>query len=404
MTPSDLVSMSAMQTINITSREKLVAFVKEHYSQQNAFCLAGGNQGQLACDRSNFSLDFSGYDAVVDYVKSDLVISAESGLTVQALNEKLAEHGQWLPMDLPTSRLIDMVLSGDAGYLETGYGPVRSQVLGMEALWGSGKVLKSGGRVVKNVTGFDMNKLIVASRGHFALPLVVHLKLAALPKTIASFAVSQSNPAELITLSQRLLASALPFMAMEIVEVDPGEYQLLVQVGGPSEMVHDIGDQLTASSTLRSIDNGTALIRLRTAGFPQAKGLELSASLSLMRGLVIKLRALGGRLRLRPAMGRLFLEHEAGSNFDLDAQLRALESILRATRESTDGSALAGFESLALAAYRGVEVHSYRLGAAQPALSKLYGNIKARFDPLGCFSPQVSFDFSGSLERSEHGR
>lgn len=193
-------------------------------------------------------------------------------------------------------------------------------------------------------------------------------------------------------------------MAMEIVEVDPGEYQLLVQVGGPSEMVHDIGDQLTASSALRSVDNETALARLRTAGFPLAQGLELSASLSLMRGLVAKLKSFGGRLRLRPAMGRLFLEHEVGSNFDLDSQLRAFESVLRATRESTDGSALAGFESLALSGYRGAEVHSYRLGAAQPALSRLYGNIKAKFDPLGCFSPQVSFDFSGGLERSENDR
>lgn len=45
MTPSDLVSMSAMQTINITSREKLVAFVKEHYSQQNAFVLPAAIRG-----------------------------------------------------------------------------------------------------------------------------------------------------------------------------------------------------------------------------------------------------------------------------------------------------------------------------------------------------------------------
>lgn len=397
MTSSDIAAASARHSPSFVGQDELLAFVAGQYEQAHFYCSAP----PAAADERAVVLDFSGLTAIKEYVKSDLVVSCESGLKVSDLNARLAEHGQWLPVaGADEMRLIDLVLGADGGYLESGYGPVRSQILGLEAVWGPGQILKCGGKVVKNVTGFDLSKLIVASRGHFCFPLALSLKLHALPKVTACYCL-ESSCLDLLNRASAVLASALPVMALEIVEQD-GKYLLVVQVGGPETLVAEVGGQLKVllGSGLEEMDGNEALALLQMPAYPHQHLLELSGSRALMEALLQKLTEPSqgkvpgrfGQLRLRPAAGRLYF---MGSSAQEDSfNLVHLAELLLSLKIP---GPLAEYEALALTLHAGVRSESYRLGASQPALGELYARIKAKFDPLGAYSPLVRFDFSGKI-------
>ena len=355
-------------------------------------------------DRQNIFIDFSALTAVREHVPSDLVIACETGLSVAQLNKHLSAFGQRFPVDLGAHAadvsLLDLLLAGDGGYLETGFGYLRSQILGLESVYADGLILKSGGRVVKNVTGFDVTKLVVGSKGAFAFPYLVYLRLAALPEAIVSFSVKSklNDSSELLAVSARLLSTGLPLAALEIVEVIDGqnsEYQLIVQVEGPSQLVEDLSTQIELelrAFNCKKIDNALAQDLLSYALAASGDfSVEVAASLSLLRELLESLSSKKrGSLRVRPASGRLYLF--SSNKEQVDSDLELLESILLSCRQRADGSALAGWETLTVAARYGLFViHSKRLNAADSAALGLYQRVKATFDPASSLNPQANF-------------
>ncbi len=381
-------------------------------SQKYAFFPGLLDLEALRENRQNVFIDFSALAHVREHVESDLVIACEAGITIGQLNSYLSNFGQRFPVDLGANAndvtLIDLLLTGDGGYLETGFGFLRSQILGLESVYAGGLVLKSGGRVVKNVTGFDVTKLVIGSRGAFAFPYLAYLRLAAIPEAVASFlAKSKSNDSsELLAVSARLLASGLPLCALEIVEVETNgngsgstECQLIVQVEGPARLVVDLSTQIEAELAafkVKKIDNLEAQKVLTYALASTADYcVEAAASLSLLQALLENLRnkhseKLRGNLRVRPACGRLYLHSTSKKQVDSDLEL--LTGILRSCRQQADGSALAGWEALTLAARYGSFIgNSKRLAAIEPATIALYKRIKEKFDPSLCLNPQANF-------------
>lgn len=115
---------------------------------------------------------------------ADHVATAGAGCTLAELDAALAAHGAFLALDPPgpPSRTLGGALaSGGAGPLAAGYGPPRDQVLGMTFLAGNGAAIRTGGRVVKNVAGFDLAKAVIGSHGAFGYITSVHLRLRARP-------------------------------------------------------------------------------------------------------------------------------------------------------------------------------------------------------------------------------
>src|SRR5680860_1056589 len=93
------------------------------------------------------------------YEPADLTLTAGAGTPLRELAEALAPHDQWLPFDPPDAdgrTLGGLVAAGLSGPLAAGYGPLRNHVLGATVVCGDGRVLRLGGRVVKNVAGFDL--------------------------------------------------------------------------------------------------------------------------------------------------------------------------------------------------------------------------------------------------------
>jgi glycolate oxidase FAD binding subunit len=118
------------------------------------------------------------------YEPADLTLTARAGTTLAELNGALAEHAQWAPFDAPggaTRTLGGLVASGHAGPLAAGYGALRDHLLGATVVTGDGRTLRLGGRVVKNVAGFDVLRLMVGSQGTLAVVVSACVRVFPVP-------------------------------------------------------------------------------------------------------------------------------------------------------------------------------------------------------------------------------
>lgn len=105
---------------------------------------------------------------------ADMTVTASADVTLAALQDHLASSGQWLPIDgNPSFPLGRLVLRNSTGPLRLGYGAWRDVLLGMQFRNGDGELITAGGRVVKNVAGYDLTKFIVGSHGIFGTPVTL---------------------------------------------------------------------------------------------------------------------------------------------------------------------------------------------------------------------------------------
>jgi glycolate oxidase FAD binding subunit len=123
---------------------------------------------------------------VIDYPARDMTITVEAGIRISELADILAGERQRLPIDVPLARratLGGVVAANVSGARRFGLGTMRDYVIGLSAADASGRLFKSGGRVVKNVAGYDLCKLLVGSLGTLAVVTQVTLKLRPIPES-----------------------------------------------------------------------------------------------------------------------------------------------------------------------------------------------------------------------------
>jgi glycolate oxidase FAD binding subunit len=135
----------------------------------------------------DIALDVTRLDRLVSYDPGDLTLSVEAGMPLHKLGAVLAEHHQFLPLAVPYYHLTTIggaVASGVDGPLRQFYGTARDYLLGMEFVTGEGVAAKSGGRVVKNVTGYDIHKLMIGALG--TLGVITRLNFKTFPMLTSS--------------------------------------------------------------------------------------------------------------------------------------------------------------------------------------------------------------------------
>ena len=134
---------------------------------------------------------------LIDWQPDDFTVTVEAGMTVSALESMLAERNQTAVLpELPGSATVGGVLAaGVSGWRRARYGPTRDRVLEVELITGDGRQVRAGGRVVKNVTGFDLPRLTVGSFGSLGLIAQICLKLWPLPSARATVSVPDGDAA-----------------------------------------------------------------------------------------------------------------------------------------------------------------------------------------------------------------
>jgi glycolate oxidase FAD binding subunit len=148
-----------------------------------------------------------GLARVLEYTPADLTITAEAGAALGDIQAALREHGQWLPWDPPApahATLGGLLAAGASGPLRLGYGTPRDWVLGMRVALGDGRLVKSGGKVVKNVAGYDTHKVHIGALGTLGVIVEATLKVAPLPERFGSAVFGCGTPAAAIALAERL--------------------------------------------------------------------------------------------------------------------------------------------------------------------------------------------------------
>ena len=166
-------------------------------------------------------IDMAGMNRVLAYDPGDLTLGVEAGIGVEKLLEVLAERKQFLPLLVPwmeRATIGGVMAANSVSPLRYAYGGPRDFVLGMEFVTGEGKLCKSGGRVVKNVTGYDLHKLMIGSLGTLGVMTRVNFKTFPLPPAQKTFVASYGSAQEAMELVQAIAKSPLSPRVVEVVE------------------------------------------------------------------------------------------------------------------------------------------------------------------------------------------
>ncbi len=179
------------------------------------------------------ALDPRGLDAVVDYPAQDMTVTVQAGLTVAALQRLLAGENQRLPVDVPRPEAATVggtLAANVSGPRRFGFGTLRDYVLGMSTVNDEGQEVKAGGRVVKNVAGYDLPKLHVGALGTLGVITQVTFKLRPVPEatTLLAFGCGGSV---LGTLLDRIHTSRTRPVCVDLLN---GPAARALAAGGPA--------------------------------------------------------------------------------------------------------------------------------------------------------------------------
>src|SRR3954463_15981502 len=186
--------------------------------------LSRGALGNIS-ERCDIALRTSKISSVLQYDPGDLTISVEAGVKLPELERTLAEHNQFLPIHAahPEQTVGGLLATALQGPMQNA-AAVRDFCIGVGFVTGDGKIAKAGGRVVKNVAGYDMMKLLIGSYGTLALITSANFRVYPTPKQTRTFVMDFATREEAIAMRDRIALSPLAPLCLEIASPRALEY------------------------------------------------------------------------------------------------------------------------------------------------------------------------------------
>jgi glycolate oxidase FAD binding subunit len=272
--------------------DAIVSAVKESAASRTPLRIAGRSTWldagrRVRADRTLSTRDDSG---VVSYVPGDLTITVRAGTPLSEIARATREHAQWLPLDpfgSDEGTIGATIATASAGPLSSSFGLTRDLVLGLEFVNGRGEIIRGGGKVVKNVAGFDLCRLLTGSWGTLGVITEVTLRLYALPQSDRTFAISLSGSEQRVgSIVHAIASSPLTPYALLLLSRSAsrdlglgGDPVCLIRFGGNDAVVRTQADALSQVSApvevepetwtgLRALE-GDAHTVIRVSGLPQ---------------------------------------------------------------------------------------------------------------------------------------
>ncbi len=205
------------------------------------------------------AISTSALNKVLQYEPRDLTISVEAGMPFAELSRVLAENGQMIPIDPPyfdTATVGGIVAASTSGPRRRLYGSVRDLIIGMTFATLEGKLVNSGGMVVKNVAGLDMGKLMAGSFGTLAVLGVVNFKLLPIPEITRTFIMRFEAIDDAIARRDEILKGVLLPAALDLLNPAGAKriglegYCLVFQAGGNAAVMDRYVRELPGSQVL----------------------------------------------------------------------------------------------------------------------------------------------------------
>jgi glycolate oxidase FAD binding subunit len=208
-----------------TTEEEIVALLTYANGNGKRISVAGAGTkrgfGGLT-EQADILLSLSNYKGIVEHTAGDMTVTVRAGTPFHEIQEYLAAYSQKIAVDpsQPERATIGgIIATNESGPKRLGCGSARDAVIGMKVVYPDGKVIRAGGKVVKNVAGYDMNKLFIGSMGTLGVLSEVTLKLRPLPKyeSLILLSFPEGELEDIRSFAVRLLDSAMEPSALELL-------------------------------------------------------------------------------------------------------------------------------------------------------------------------------------------
>jgi glycolate oxidase FAD binding subunit len=365
--------------------ESVAASLGEAAASEKRVRIRGGGtklDWGAAVPAPDVEIDTRGLDAIVEHNAGDLTAVVQAGLPLERLQDELRAHGQMLALDPPPggggATIGGTVATADSGPLRHRYGGPRDLVLGMTVALSDGTLARTGGKVIKNVAGYDLAKLFTGSYGTLGVILELSLRLHPIPPATVTAAGRSGDSEQLARAASAIAHSAIEAQCLDLRwENDQGV--VLAQLAGTeaaaqaaeaAELLadhgldaHTIDDDGWVWAEQRQAQRSTEGTVVRVSGTQSQLGDQMRAA-----------GALGGRLAGRVAHGLSWITLPPGDEPAALGRLRA---------------ALAPSPCVVLDAPPAVRGAIDPWGVEDTTAVELMRRVKARFDPAGACNRHV---------------
>lgn len=345
----------------------------------------GGTKDGLGGIReTDVVLETGGLGGIIDHVPEDLTVTVGAGIRLDALRDALAAHGQFLPIDAPHlergATIGGLIGANSSGFGRFRYGGVRDLLLGLRAALPDGTLARSGGRVVKNVAGYDLNKLYIGSRGTLGVVVEATFKILPLPAVTRGAQATFARAADAFAATDSIVRTSVRPTALVVERTADRGWRVVIAAAGERAPVERAIAELGRAASGRGAsfepidDPETVLAPLRElvdrapAGAIVRAALPLSAQVAFAEAAVAADPATTLVADAASGVMLVHLHERAGPREAVDAL-------------AVDARVLGGSARLERAA--GLEP----TGGPEPAGAFLMRRLKAAFDPAGILEP-----------------
>jgi len=286
-----------MVPVTPATAEDLAQTLQQASATSRSIAVIGNNTKRAMAGpapSADMVLSTSRLNRVTQYEPNDLTISVEAGMRFSVLQELLLQNRQMIALDPPFDQratLGGVIASNSSGSMRRLYGTARDLVIGMKFAMLDGKIISSGGMVVKNVAGLDMGKLLIGSFGTLAVITSINFRLHAVPEYTSTFLFPTYDLESSIDLRNWLLRGPLCPMAVDLLSPPAAArigwrgYVLAVRAGGSRKALERYGRDLSQGERLDNADdrNFWAQVREFPADFllRQAGGIVIRITTTL---------------------------------------------------------------------------------------------------------------------------
>jgi glycolate oxidase FAD binding subunit len=258
-----------------SAAEELAEALASAASKSETIAVIGNNSKRLMGGpalSADMLVSTAGLRRIVQYEPNDLTISVEAGAQFSELQNLLAARGQMIALDPPYSAqatIGGIIASNSSGPIRRAFGTARDLVIGMRFAMLDGKLIKTGGMVVKNVAGLDIAKLMIGSFGTLAVIASVNFRLHALPPETRSFVFSFANLENAIEHRNAICRSILQPLAIELISpaaaarLDRRGYLIAVRAGGGPAALPRYARELSGAEQLTGPHDGQIWKQIR---------------------------------------------------------------------------------------------------------------------------------------------
>lgn len=319
----------------------------------------------------------------LQHFAGDLVAVVPAGLTLAETNAALAPAGQWLPIDAPwpdRATIGGIVATNDSGPRRQHHGAPRDLILGIEVVLADGRVARAGGRVVKNVAGYDLSRLLCGSHGSLGVITSATFKLA--PLAASSLTVVARCPGAGAAVAAAATLSTAPITPVAI-ELQLPAAALLVRFESTAAAARAMS-QLTAGLLQ---DRGAAVDLLE--GADEREAWAVHTSLAWRAATVLKVAVLPTEVTtLLDTLAACGVEWTCTGRLALGVMIIGLDGDGASVARVIDAiRAAAGRRGGHLTPLRLDDSLRGRVALAQPGAVRVMQALKARFDPRSIFPP-----------------